>query len=153
MLRACSRGTSGECLLRVRCMNKKLLLSRFQIGTPVTVEQGLRIGVTRHPPRGVPKDRWVVDGYFDVWLPTLAPEAKLVSEILKLDPEKTAQREKLFDRYERELLSDATGRQTVELIAKIAERMPVSIGCFCKDETRCHRSRLFRIIEEYAKSH
>lgn len=134
-------------------MSKKLRLSTFQIGTPATKEQGLRIGVTRHPPRGVPKDRWTKDGYFDVWLPTLAPEAKLVSEILKIVPEKTAQREKLFDRYERELLGDATGRQTVELIAKIAERMPVSIGCFCKDESQCHRSRLFKIIQQHGASH
>ena len=130
----------------------KLHLSTFQIGTPATSEQGLRIGVTRHPPRGVPKERWVKDGYFDVWLPTLAPESKLVSQILKVDPEKTSQREKLFDRYERGLLSDATGRQTMELIAKIAERMPVSIGCFCKDESQCHRSRLLRIIEQQAAS-
>ena len=79
-------------------MRKKLHLSTFQIGTPAKPEQGLRIGATRHPPRGVPKDRWVADGYFDVWLPSLAPEAKLVSQILKLDPEMTAQREKLFDR-------------------------------------------------------
>lgn len=131
-------------------MSKKLHLFTFQIGTPAKPEQGLRIGVTRHPPRGVPKDRWVADGYFDVWLPTLAPEAKLVSEILKLDPDKTAAREKLFDRYERQLLADATGRQTVELIAKIATRIPVSIGCFCEDESRCHRSRLYKIIQQHA---
>jgi uncharacterized protein YeaO (DUF488 family) len=133
-------------------MSKNLHLSTFQIGTPATPAQGLRIGVTRHPPRGVPKDRWVSDGYFDVWLPTLAPEAKLVSQILKLDPEKTKERGRLFDRYERELLSDATGRQTVELIARIAERIPVSIGCFCKDESHCHRSRLFEIIQQHAAS-
>ena len=132
-------------------MGKRLLISTFQIGMPATAEQGLRIGATRRPPRGVPKDRWAVDGYFDVWLPTLAPEAELVSEIQKLDPAKTAQREKLFDRYERELLSHAAGRQTVELIARIAERMPVSIGCFCKDESRCHRSRLFKIIAKLAE--
>jgi uncharacterized protein YeaO (DUF488 family) len=131
-------------------MNRKLQLGIFQVGTPATPEQGLRIGATRHPPRGVPKERWVADGYFDVWLPTLAPEAKLVSQILKLDPEKNRERERLFDRYERELLSDATGRQTVELIAKIAERTPVSIGCFCKDESRCHRSRLLKIIQKHA---
>ena len=137
---------------RVRTVSRRLHLSTFQIGTPASSEQGLRIGATRHPPRGVPKDRWVADGYFDVWLPTLAPEAKLVAQILKLDPGKTREREKLFDRYQRELLSDATGRQTVELIAKIAERMPVSIGCFCKDESHCHRSRLFRIIQDHAAS-
>jgi len=133
-------------------MSRKLHLSTFQIGTPATHEQGLRIGVTRHPPRGVPKDHWVADGYFDVWLPTLAPEAKLVSHILKLNPEKTKEREKLFDRYERELLSNATGRQTVELIARIAERTPVGIGCFCDDESRCHRSRLLKIIQQHAAS-
>jgi uncharacterized protein YeaO (DUF488 family) len=133
-------------------MSKKLQLSTFQIGTPATAEQGLRIGVTRHPPRGVPKDRRVKDGYFDVWLPTLAPESKLVSQILKVDPERTTEREKLFNRYEREVLADATGRQTVELIAKIAERMPVSIGCFCKDESQCHRSRLFKMIQQHAAS-
>jgi uncharacterized protein YeaO (DUF488 family) len=133
-------------------MRMRLHLSTFQIGTPATRDQGLRIGVTRHPPRGVSKDRWAVDGYFDVWLPTLAPEGKLVSAILNINPEKTKEREKLFDRYERQLLSDATGRQTVELIAKIAERTPVSIGCFCKDESMCHRSRLFRIIQQHAAS-
>lgn len=132
--------------------NRNLQLSTFQIGNPAKRAEGLRIGVTRHPPRGVPKDHWVADGYFDVWLPTLAPEAKLVSQILKLDPDKTKEREKLFDRYERELLSGATGRQTIELIARIAERTPVSLGCFCHDESRCHRSRLYKIIEHVAKS-
>ncbi|MGO9939081.1 MAG: DUF488 domain-containing protein [Terracidiphilus sp.] len=127
----------------------KLHLSTFQIGTPAAPEQGLRIGVTRHPPRGVPKERWVADGYFDVWLPTLAPESKLVTQIRALGSDKTAQREKLFDRYERELLSDASGRQTVELLAQIAMRTPISIGCFCENESLCHRSRLFRIIQEH----
>ena len=133
-------------------MTKKIHLSTFQIGTPATPEQGLRIGVTRHPPRGVPKDRWVADGYFDVWLPTLSPDAELVHEIRHLPPENTSQREKLFDRYERELLADAAGRQTVELIAQVAERMPVSIGCFCEEESRCHRSRLYKIIMEHAQA-
>ena len=132
-------------------MTKKLQLSTFQIGTPATPEQGLRIGVTRHPPRGVPKDRWVADGYFDVWLPTLAPEAKLVTQIRNLPSENTSKREKLFARYERELLADAAGRQTVELIAEIAARMPVSIGCFCEVELHCHRSRLFKVIVEHAQ--
>ena len=130
----------------------KLHLSTFQIGTPAKPKQGLRIGVTRHPPRGVPKDRWVVDDYFDVWLPTLAPDTKLVTQIRGLGPEKAAQREKLFDRYERELLSDAAGRQTVDLLAKIAERAPISIGCFCEDESACHRSRLFKILQRYAQA-
>ena len=128
----------------------ELKLSTFQIGTPVRPEQGLRIGATRHPPRGVPKNRWVADGYFDVWLPTIAPNTKLVGQIRALGPEESAQRKKLFDRYERELLSNAAGRQTVELLAQIAQRTPISIGCFCEHEPLCHRSRLFRIIQQHA---
>ena len=124
-------------------MPSNLYLSTFQIGTSAKPRQGLRIGVTRHPPRGVPKDRWIADGYFDVWLPTFAPEAKLVAQILKLAPDKSAERKRLFDRYERELRYDATGRQT-------AVRIPVSIGCFCHDESLCHRSRLYKIIQHHA---
>jgi uncharacterized protein YeaO (DUF488 family) len=132
-------------------MTNKIHLSTFQIGTPAKPEQGLRIGVTRHPPRGVPKDRWTADGYFDVWLPTLSPDTKLVHEIRHLPPEKASEREKLFDRYEHELLADAAGRQTVELIAQVAARIPISIGCFCEEESHCHRSRLYKIIMEHAQ--
>ena len=131
-------------------MTQKLKLSTFQVGTPARLGQGLRVGVTRFPPRGVPKERWAVDGYFDVWLPVLAPSVKLVAEIKKAVKGTDAEREKAFDRYERELLSNATGRQTVEFLALVAARTPISIGCACQDESRCHRSRLFKIIQEHA---
>lgn len=127
-----------------------LRLSTFQIGTPAKRGQGLRIGVTRLPPRGVPKDRWVRDGYFDVWFPVLAPSAKLLGRVKQIDFDDSAARKTFFDRYERELLATAEGRQTVELIAQIAERTPISIGCFCADESRCHRSRLDKIIRAHA---
>jgi len=110
----------------------------------------LRIGVTRFPPRGVPKDRWAADGYFDVWLPVLAPSAKLVAEIKKKVDGPPVALQKAFDKYERELLSNATGRQTVEFLAQVAARMSVSIGCACADETRCRRSRLFKILQAHA---
>jgi len=131
-------------------MPAKLHLTTFRIGTAAQPGQGLRVGATRRPPRGVPKDRWVADGYFDVWLPTLAPSVKLVAEIVKKQHGPAAQFQKALDRYERELLSSAESRQTVEFVAQVAARMPISIGCFCKDESRCHRSRLFKIIQEHA---
>ncbi|HTW79925.1 MAG TPA: DUF488 family protein [Terracidiphilus sp.] len=131
-------------------MPKQLYLTTFQIGTTAQPGQGLRIGVTRFPPRGVPKDRWAADGYFDVWLPVLAPSAKLVAEIRKKRNGPPDAFQKQLDRYERELLSNATGRQTVEFLAAVAARTPISIGCACADESRCHRSRLFKIIEEHA---
>jgi uncharacterized protein YeaO (DUF488 family) len=131
-------------------MSQPLHLTTFQIGTPSTPAQGLRIGVTRFPPRGVPKDRWAKDGYFDVWLPVLAPSAKLVAEIKKKVDGPPAALQKAFNKYERELLSNAAGRQTVEFLAQVAARMPISIGCACADESRCHRSRLFKILQSHA---
>jgi uncharacterized protein YeaO (DUF488 family) len=125
-------------------------LTTFQIGTSAQPDQGLRIGVTRFPPRGVPKDRWAKDGYFDVWLPVLAPSAKLVAEIRKKQNGPLDAFEKALDRYERELLSNASGRQTVEFLAAVAARTPIAIGCACADESRCHRSRLFKIIRAHA---
>jgi len=129
---------------------QKLKLSMFQVGSPAKPAQGLRVGVTRFPPRGVSKERWAADGYFDVWLPVLAPSAKLVAEIKKAVKGTDAERDKAFDRYERELLSNATGRQAVEFLAQVASRTPISIGCACEDEARCHRSRLFKIIQDHA---
>jgi uncharacterized protein YeaO (DUF488 family) len=131
-------------------MKKALRLSTFQIGTPRKRGQGLRVGTTRRPPRGVPKSRWVRDGYFDVWLPVLAPSAKLLHRFQRRNFGDHAVRESFFDAYERELLSTAVGRQTIEFVARVATQMPLSIGCFCGDESRCHRSRLFQIIKRYA---
>lgn len=131
-------------------MPQKLQLTTFQIGTPSQPGQGLRVGATRRPPRGVPKGRWVADGYFDVWLPAVAPSAKLLGELKQYDFDNPAQRKKFFNRYEKELLGNAESRQTVEFMAEVAARMPISIGCFCEDESRCHRSRLFKIIQDHA---
>ncbi len=131
-------------------MPHPLHLTTFQIGTPATPAQGLRIGVTRFPPRGVPKGRWAKDGYFDVWLPVLAPSAKLVAQLKKKQIGPLIAFQKELDKYERELLSKASGRQTVEFLAQVAARMPISIGCACADESRCHRSRLFKILQAHA---
>jgi uncharacterized protein YeaO (DUF488 family) len=131
-------------------MPKPLKLTMYRIGAPPQSGQGLRVGATRRPPRGVPKDRWVADGYFDVWFPAVAPSPKLVAELLKKQHGPEAAFQKALDRYERELLSNAESRQTVEFLAQVAARTPISIGCFCEDESRCLRSRLYKIIQEHA---
>ena len=131
-------------------MTSKLKLSTFQIGTPAKRGQGLRIGTTRRPPRGVPKARWQRDGYSDIWLPAIAPSTKLLSWAKRRDFDDPNVRRTFFDRYEHELLANAVGRQTVEFLAEIATRTRISIGCFCRDESRCHRSRLFKIIQKHA---
>ena len=128
----------------------KLKLSTFRIGDQPKRSQGLRIGTARLPPRGVPKSQWKSGGYFDVWLPTVAPSRKLLSWIKQRDINNPATRRAFFQRYERELLGNAEARQTLQLLAEIAQRTPISIGCFCPDESRCHRSRLRLIIERIA---
>jgi uncharacterized protein YeaO (DUF488 family) len=91
----------------------------------------------------------VRDGYFDVWLPVLAPSAKLLRRIKGKNWNDPAVRTRFFDTYEHELLSTAVGRQTVEFVAQVAARLPISIGCFCEDESKCHRSRLLKIIKRH----
>jgi uncharacterized protein YeaO (DUF488 family) len=128
-----------------------LRLRTFRIGAPREPGEGLRIGATRRPPRGVARERWRSEGLFDVWFPVLAPSHELLSQVRRdgLDDEKA--RERFFARYEREILGRAESRQAVELLAALALKTPLSIGCFCKDESRCHRSRLRRLIEQAAR--
>jgi uncharacterized protein YeaO (DUF488 family) len=127
-------------------MPKSIQLGTFQIGTPMHPDDGLRIAVTRRPPRGIPKSAWKSVGQFDVWFPALAPSAELLE---RFHPQRESD-PKLWKRflgaYEKELLSSAESRQTLALIQEIAARMPVSIGCFCADESRCHRSRLREVL-------
>lgn len=132
-------------------MSDPIHLKTFQIGTPVTHGEGLRIAVTRRPPRGVPRKDWKRLCFFDVWFPFLAPSATLLTQLHDLDFEKESVRTAFFDHYERELLRSAESLQTVALIAEIARRTPISIGCFCADESRCHRSRLYKVILRLAE--
>ena len=130
---------------------KTTKLSTFRYCDPRKHNEGLRIGTTRLPPRGVTRDRWQADNYFDVWFPAIAPSRALIRRF----------RGKVFDRstyelfcasYERELLASAMGRQAVQLIAAICRRMPVSIGCYCEDPNLCHRTHLAKIIRRAARS-
>ena len=122
-------------------------LSTFRIGDPPRPGEGLRIGVTRRPPRGVSRDKWSSEGLFDVWYPHLAPSEELIGKYRKdIDDEKV--RSRFFAAYEKELLGRAESRQAVELLAVLSLRTPISLGCFCEDESRCHRSRLFAIVSK-----
>ena len=125
-----------------------MIVRTFRIGSPARKEDGLRLGVTRRPPRGVPKARWVKDGLFDAWFPALAPSLKLLGRVKAIDAGDPKAWKRFFDSYERELLADAEKRQTLATLAAVCARTPVSIGCFCEDESRCHRSRLRALIEQ-----
>ena len=121
----------------------------FRIGDPPKAGDGLRLGVTRLPPRGVPKAKW--HELFDVWFPALAPSRELFATVKDTDFDDPKARKRFFDRYEREVTGNAETRQTLEVIAALGQRTPIAIGCFCAEESRCHRSRLLEILQRIAR--
>ena len=125
----------------------RLRLKTFQYGSPRKRGEGLRLGVTRYLPRGVRKTDYASQDFFDVWYPALAPSAALIRwlrsrpDFLKAWPEYAR-------RYKREMATRPESRQAVQLVAAMARRTPLAIGCYCADEAHCHRSLLAEIIRE-----
>jgi len=122
--------------------SRKVKLRTFRNGEPPKRGEGLRIGTTRRPPRGAAREEW--PDHFDVWFPILAPSAKLLAS-------KTANYRTFCARYTREINSRAESRQALELLAHLALRTAISIGCYCSDESRCHRRHLWKLIERQAR--
>ena len=118
-----------------------------RLGTPRASNEGLRIGTVRRPPRGVRKADYARRDYFDVWLPELAPSAPLVSFALSkpFTPERWATYRR---KYRREMLKPATQR-LIALLAALSSQTDISVGCYCADETRCHRSLLKELLIEH----
>ena len=127
-------------------MSQTIQLGTFQIGTPAHPADGLRIAVTRHPPRGIPKSDWKRVGHFDVWFPALAPSAELLERFHPQHDTDPKIWKQFLNAYEKQLLANSESRQTLALIREVAARMPVSVGCFCADESHCHRSRLREML-------
>ena len=126
------------------------LPTTFRIGEPRRRGEGLRLLVARRPPRGVKRADWTRVGRFDVWVPALAPSAALVRQAYAHGLEDPKRRARYFAAYEREM-SRTEPRQTIALLAALARRTPISIGCYCEDETRCHRGRLRALVARAQK--
>ena len=122
----------------------------IRLGSGRHPKEGLRIGTVRRPPRGVRKGDYASRNFFDVWLPELAPSAPLVSFALSkpFTPERWATYRR---RYKHEMLKPAAKR-LIGLLAALSSETNFSVGCYCADESRCHRSLLKELlIEEGAK--
>jgi uncharacterized protein YeaO (DUF488 family) len=98
----------------------------------------------------VPRSEW--PALFDVWLPAVAPSAALLDEYQPLKNHDPKLWKRFLAAYEKELLASADTRQTVALLAALARRGPLSIGCFCAGESHCHRSRLHEILLKMAEA-
>jgi len=115
-----------------------------QLGTARRRGEGLRLGTVRRPPRGVPKRFHASRNWFDVWLPDLAPSAALLRQAhAKADP---AARWRRFDRRYRAEMSRPENRRLLDLLAALSVTTNFSVGCYCEDERRCHRSILGELL-------
>ncbi len=112
-----------------------------RLGTPRLPGEGLRIGTVRRPPRGVRKEDYASRDYFDVWLPELAPSAALVSSALSgpFAP---------FARKYRAEMKQPAAQRMLALLAALSKTANFSVGCYCEEESQCHRSLLRELLAE-----
>lgn len=118
-----------------------LQLSTVRIGSPRQRGEGLRLGTVRYLPRGVKKSDYSKRDLFDVWLPNLAPSRELLRAFM--DDNLTVRT--FFAKYRSEMKATEP-RQLIELLAEVAQHTPLSIACYCEQESRCHRSVLRELI-------
>jgi uncharacterized protein YeaO (DUF488 family) len=129
-----------------------MTLRTYQVGSPRKRGEGLRIGTVRFPPRGVHKEDCARLDFFDVWFPVVAPSHSLMTWAKTHDIAGDAAANRAFhERYARELETNPAARQSILLLAALAQKTPISVGCFCEDENNCHRSTLKVVIEKAAK--
>ncbi len=116
-----------------------------RLGTARRHGEGLRIGTVRHPPRGVPKREHATQNWYDVWFPELAPSAQTV----KLAQAAANERQwaSFVKKYRAEMAAPDK-RRIIDLLAAMSRQSNFSVGCYCVDESRCHRSVLRALREE-----
>ena len=117
-----------------------------RLGTTRHPKEGLRIGTVRRPPRGVRKADYARRDYYDVWLPELSPSADLVSWVFSgpLTPKRWG----AFERRYRSEMAQPDTKRIIALLAALSRQTNFSAGCYCEDETRCHRSVLKNLLLE-----
>jgi len=117
-----------------------------RLGSPRLPDEGLRIGTVRRPPRGVPKSAFASQDWYDVWFPNLAPS----SETVKLALEAKTDREwQAFVRKYRAEMATPDNTRTLDLLAALSKHANFSVGCYCDEESRCHRSILRLLLAEH----
>ncbi|MBN1425186.1 DUF488 family protein [Candidatus Fermentibacteria bacterium] len=115
-----------------------------RLGTPRLQGEGLRIGTVRHPPRGVPKTQYAAQNWYDVWFPNLAPSA----ELLKLFRTPAGADSKVLSRRYRAEMAEPDQSRVLDLLAALSRQTNFSVGCYCADDQRCHRSILLALLQE-----
>jgi uncharacterized protein YeaO (DUF488 family) len=116
-----------------------------RLGSERLEGEGTRIGTVRRPPRGVPKSEFAIQNWYDVWFPNLAPSA----ELMKLgQAARTPTEWQVFIRKYRAEMATPEHAHSIQLLAALSHQADFSVGCYCEDETRCHRSELRKLLAE-----
>jgi uncharacterized protein YeaO (DUF488 family) len=114
-----------------------------RLGTPRAEDEGLRIGTVRRPPRGVPKAEFAKRDFYDVWYPVLSPTQELVTEALHAEDDKAW---RAFVKKFKAQMAEPDASKTLDLLAALSHRTNMSVGCYCEEEARCHRSVLRELL-------
>jgi len=116
-----------------------------RLGSPRSAGEGLRLGTVRRPPRGVPKAEIARRDFYDVWLPELAPSEALLRIGQAAGDDASWKR---FARRYRAAMKQPDKVRLLDLLAALSRQTSFSVGCYCADERRCHRSLLRELLEE-----
>lgn len=116
-----------------------------QLGSPRKPGEGLRLGTVRRPPRGVARADFARLDYYDTWLPQLAPSEALVKQARAATDARAWAR--FVKQYRREMAAPDTAR-LLDLLAGLSKQTDFAVGCYCEDESRCHRSVLRELLKE-----
>ena len=116
-----------------------------RLGSPREVQEGLRIGTVRRPPRGVRKEDYASKNIYDVWFPNLAPGEELLKQYFPVTDEK--QWRSFRRRFLAEMKAAGPARD-LDVLAALSHQTNFAIGCYCEDESRCHRSILRELLEQ-----
>lgn len=114
-----------------------------RLGTPRAPGEGLRLGTVRRPPRGVPKAEFAKRDFYDIWLPNVAPSAELMAQ------GQAAQDDKDWAAFKRRFhaeMKQPDASHVLDLLAAMSHYTSFSVGCYCEDENRCHRSVLRELL-------
>jgi uncharacterized protein YeaO (DUF488 family) len=116
-----------------------------RLGSPRHAQEGLRLGTVRRPPRGVPKAQHAARDFYDVWLPNLAPSEALLKLAKSADD---ARSWAAFKRTFQAEMKAPDATRVLDLIAALSHTTNLSVGCYCADEARCHRSVLRQLLAD-----
>jgi uncharacterized protein YeaO (DUF488 family) len=128
-----------------------MAITIVRLGSPRKPDEGLRLGTVRRPPRGVPKSDFAKRDFYDVWLPNLAPSEPLLKQALQAhqqDAEQQARAWKAFERKFRAEMKQPDASRLLDMLAALSHQTNFSLGCYCADESLCHRSVLRRSLME-----